>query len=577
MFKEELVKILKQAGVSDEMDFSTPPKSEMGDLAFACFGLAKKQKKNPAEVARELAGVISKSIGDDKFIITKAQAFGPYVNFYLNGAVLARLVLDEINEQQERYGKNETGKGKTIMVEFAHPNNHKAFHIGHLRNLITGESLVRILENSGHRVVRANYQGDVGLHVAKAIWGLQKDKKLQDQSYSNVIQATNIGLAYAEGSQAYEDDPKAKSEIDEINKKIYNKDDKKINEIYDWGFKVTMEAFEDLYKILGTEFNFSFLESQMAEIGERIVKDNLDKFIDSPKSKMIFEKSDDAIVFKAEKHDPKLHTRVFITREGLPTYETKELGLTEEKFKTDPDMDLSIVITANEQAEYMKVVGKAISLIHPEHEKKMFHITHGMMRFAEGKMGSRKGNVITGESLIRETIELIKEKMRERDWDEEEKSKIAEMVGVASIKYSILRSTSGSDIVFNREESISTEGDSGPYLQYSYARANSVLEKAKLEDILPDPHAYPPEIFEVEKLLYKFPEVVLRSSSEYEPHYIANYLIEVARAFNSFYGNNLIVDKADKTSSYKVALTYAFTFVMKKGLHLLGIKAPGKM
>jgi arginyl-tRNA synthetase len=207
----------------------------------------------------------------------------------------------------------------------------------------------------------------------------------------------------------------------------------------------------------------------------------------------------------------------------------------------------------------------------------MLHVTHGMMRLAGGKMSSRKGNVVTGESLIRGTIDLIREKMKEREWGDEEKNKISEMVGVAAIKYSILRSTSGSDIIYNVDESISTEGDSGPYLQYSYARANSILEKAKKENILPDPHAFPAEIFEVEKLLYKFGEVVERAAKEYEPHYIASYLIEVARAFNRFYGNNLIVDKADKSSGYKVALTFAFSFVMKKGLYLLGISAPEKM
>jgi arginyl-tRNA synthetase len=292
---------------------------------------------------------------------------------------------------------------------------------------------------------------------------------------------------------------------------------------------------------------------------------------------MIFEESDGAIVFKAEKYDPKLHTRVFITREGLPTYETKELGLTEEKFKTDPALNLSIIVTANEQADYMKVVARAVSLIHPEHAKKMFHITHGMMRFVGGKMSSRKGNVVTGESLLNDARDAILEKMTDRDFGNEEREKIASAVGVSAIKYSILKQSTGGDIIYDFKSSISSEGDSGPYLQYSFARAKSILEKAKKEDILPDPHAFPPEIFEVEKLLYKFPEIVLRSAKEYEPHYIANYLIEVARAFNSFYGNNLIVDKKDKNSGYKIALTYAFSFVMKTGLHLLGIQAPAKM
>ena len=464
------------------------------------------------------------------------------------------------------------------MVEYTDPNPFKPFHIGHLMTNAIGESIARILEHSGAAVSRANYQGDVGLHVAKAIWGLLKNPELADQSIvSNAAEATNIGKAYVAGATAYESDEKIKKEIDEVNKKIYDRSDKKINELYDWGFRVTMDAFEDLYKILGTKFDYYFVESIMAPIGERVVKDNLDKIIDSRDSKMIFEKSDDAIVFKAEKYDPKLHTRVFITSGGIPTYEAKELGLALEKFRTEPNLDLSVVITANEQADYMKVVAKALSLIHPEYENKMLHITHGMMRLATGKMSSRKGNVVTGESLIRDTVELVHQRLEARDWDHEIKEKVASIVGVAALKYSILKQSTGGDIMYDFDKSISFEGDSGPYLQYSYARANSVLEKAKKENIFPDPHAFGMEISEVEKLLYRFPEVVSRSASEYEPHYIASYLIEVARAFNSFYGNTVIVDTKDKTSSYKIALTFAFSFVIKNGLQLLGIQVPEKM
>jgi len=338
-----------------------------------------------------------------------------------------------------------------------------------------------------------------------------------------------------------------------------------------------MEAFEDLYKILGTKFDLYFLESEMTDIGRDIVNDNLGKEIGHEYGKRIFEESDGAIVFKAEKYDSKLHTRVFITSQGLPTYETKELGLTVEKFKTDPDMYLSIMITANEQMDYMRVVAKALSLIYPKYGDRMKHITHGMMRLATGKMGSRKGNIVAGETLLNDVRDSILEKMTDRNFSIVEQEKIASDVSVSAIKYSILKQGTGGDIIYDFEKSISFEGDSGPYLQYSYARANSVLEKAQKENMLPDPHAFPSEIFEVEKLLYKFGEVVLRAASEYEPHYIANYLIEVARAYNSFYGNTMIVNKEDKTSSYKIALTYAFSFVMKNGLYLLGIEAPKKM
>jgi arginyl-tRNA synthetase len=494
-----------------------------------------------------------------------------FINFYLSRKFFTDSIETILNEGAN-VGRNKILDGKKIMVEYTDPNPFKPFHIGHLMTNAIGESIARILEHSGASVSRANYQGDIGLHVAKAIYGLLKDESLQGKAGTHVLQASNIGHAYVLGANAYEADEKVKKEIDELNKKIYERTDDKINEIYDWGFEVTMEAFEDIYKMLGTKFDFYFLESAMADIGRGIVKDNMGK---------IFEESDGAIVFKAEKYNkdgqPKLHTRVFITSGGLPTYETKELGLTEEKFKTEPEMDLSIMITANEQLDYMRVVAKAISLIHPEFENKMRHITHGMMRLASGKMGSRKGNAITGESLINAAREGVFQKMNDRDFLEAEKDKIVSDVAVAAIKYSILKQGIGGDIIYDFEKAISFEGDSGPYLQYSYTRASSVLEKAQKENIFPDFENVPVEIFAVEKMLYKFPEIVARSVSEYEPHYIASYLIEIARAYNSFYGNNVIVNKEDPMSSYKIALTYAFSFVMKNGLHLLGIEAPKKM
>ena len=533
------------------------------NVALAC---AKKVGINPQALAEKIVVEILR-LNLDKNIKKVTAAGAGFVNFYLSRKFFAERI-EEILNQGEKVGENNTLSGKKIMVEYTDPNPFKPFHIGHLMTNAIGESIARVLENSGAVVSRANYQGDIGLHVAKAIYGLSKNKKLQDKTGSRNEQAANIGRAYKEGSQTYENDPEAKKEIDKINKKLYNKSNQKINEIYEWGFETTMEAFEDLYRILGTKFDFYFLESQMASIGEHIVRTNLGK---------VFQESDGAIVFKGEDFDPKLHTRVFITAADLPTYEAKELGLAAEKFKTEPDLNLSIIVTANEQLDYMKVVAKALSLIHPEYENKILHIIHGMMRFASGKMSSRKGNVVTGESLIRETILLVAEKLKERNYDEEEKKKIAEVVSVAALKYSILKQNAGGDIVYDFEKSISFEGDSGPYLQYSYARANSVLEKAKTENILPDFKAMPSEIFEVEKLLDRFEEVAQRSAALYEPHYVANYLIELARAFNSFYASAVIADQEDKTSPYKVALTFVFALVMKKGLHLLGLEAPEKM
>ena len=574
--QQEIKKLIKDALQNLEIEVSDfvlehPEDLKNGDYSTnVALAIAKSIERNPKELAEKIVFEINR-LNVDKNIEKVEVAGNGFINFYLSRKFFGKSV-EEILNKAEDFGKNNLMDGKKVMIDYTQPNPFKPFHIGHLMSNAIGESISRLLEFSGAQMARANYQGDVGLHIAKAIYGLLNNEKLQSKIGSHNFQATNIGRAYVLGAGEYENNEEAKKEIDEINKKVYAKSDPKINEIYNWGFAVTMEAFEDLYKILGTKFDFYFLESQMMSIGMDIVRVNMGE---------VFEKSDGAVVFKAEKYNqesqPKLHTRVFITSQGLPTYEAKELGLTEEKFKTFPEMDLSIVVTATEQMDYMRVVTKAISLIHPDFANKMKHVTHGMMRFASGKMGSRTGNVVTGEALLNDVRDAILERMTNREFGNEEREKVASDVGVSAIKYSILKQSIGGDIIYDFDKSISFEGDSGPYLQYSYARANSVLEKAQKENILPDPHAFPLEIFEVEKLLYKFPEIIERSAKEYEPHYIANYLIEVARAYNSFYGNMMIVNKDDKTSPYKVALTYAFTFVMKTGLHLLGIRAPKKM
>ena len=538
-----------------------PADLEMGDFSTnVAMVLAKKNKINPKELAEKIVKKLNKNLPTE---VLKIQIAGTgFINFFLS----KEFFVDSIKEilENKNFGRNNIFKGKKVMVEYTQPNPFKPFHIGHLMSNTIGESISRIIEFSGAKMVRANYQGDIGPHVAKAIYELLKSG-LPEEDKSVSEKARYIGNLYTKGNDAYETDEKAKKEIEEINKKIYDKSDKKINEIYDWGRRITLEAFEEIYKVLGTSFNYYFFESIVAPIGEKIVS-----------SSDVFEKSDGAMVFRAEKYDSKLHTRVFITSQGLPTYETKELGLTKMKFEKE-NLDLSVVITAHEQEEYMKVVSKALEIISPEFASKMKHVVHGMMRLASGKMSSRKGNVITGESLILESCAEILKKIEDRNFTEEEKKQISKEVGVSALKYSILKQNIGGNIVYDFEKSISFEGDSGPYLQYSFARANSVLEKAKKENILPGFMLDDSTPTEVEKLLYRFPEIVLRSAQEFEPHYIANYLIDIARAYNTYYGNTKIIDKNDSTSSYKVALTLAFSLVIKNGLYLLGIKAPERM
>ncbi len=468
----------------------------------------------------EIVKALRQAQGD---FIDEIKLAGPgFINFYLSKEFFKES-LKKIIEKGEDFGQGEHAKGFKVMVEHTDPNPFKEFHIGHLMPNVIGSTISRILEWKGAEVRQVNYQGDVGLHVAKAVWGIMHGEK----------------DPYVAGNKAYEDH---KEEIDEINRKIYEKSDPEVNQIYKRGRKDSLEGFEKIYEKLGTKFDYYFFESETGEIGKKIVEENIGK---------VFEKSDGAIIFKGS------HTRVFINSLGLPTYEAKELGNAKNKYEKYP-YDLSIVITGNEIQDYFKVVLEAMNKVLPELAKKTKHLPHGMLRLPTGKMSSRTGDIITAEELIGDVKKKVKED---------------ELVAIGAIKYMILRQTIGNDIVFDIEKSVSTEGDSGVYLQYAYARSNSLLEKA---DQKIDINAPRRNTHEIERLLYRFPEVVERAGREYAPHYITTYLTELAGSFNNFYALEQIIGDSPE-SPYRLAIVKAFNIVMKNGLTILGIPTPERI
>lgn len=550
--KEEIKKAVqnsvKKAGFgSPEILIEKPKKADHGDYSTSlALVLSKQLKKNPMELAQKIADGISNKIFE------KVEVANPgFINFYLS----KDFFIESIKKIDKNFGKNKNLKNKKIIIEYTDPNILKEFHIGHLMSNVIGESISRILEFSGGKVKRANYQGDVGLNVAKAVWGkLQKPNQAWQE-------------AYVTGNKNYEDNELAKKEIIELNKKIFERNDKKVNKIYDEGKKWSLKYFEDIYKKLGTKFDYYFFESEVVGLGKKLVKDGL--------KKGIFEEGENgAIIFKGEKYG--LHTRVFINSEGLPTYEAKDLALPQIKYNKYK-YEKSIIFTASEQNAYFKVMLFALKQTNLELAEKTKHIGHGMLRLSEGKMSSRTGNVIAAESLIQKAKEMISEKIKNRVFSKSEKNIIAQQVAIASIKYSILKQSIGSNIIYDFDKSISFDGDSGPYLQYSFARAHSVLQKAKKEKIKASFKNVPKEINQLEKTMSYFTEVIEKASKEYEPHFIVLYLTELAREFNNYYAKNKIADKNDELSPYKVALTEAFSIIMKNGLWLLGIGSLEKM
>ncbi len=515
-----------------------------GDFAVnAALAASKALGKSPREVAELLVPALTDALGAHA---EKIEVAGPgFINITLARSIFSS-VITEANESGKEWGSGVSNAGKRVMIEYTQPNPFKELHIGHLMSNTIGESVSRLIEFSGATLARANYQGDVGPHVAKALWGLRK------AGITEPATAAELGTAYANGAREYEESPDVKAEIDILNKAIYVGEDHDLMELWRRGRDVSLAAFEDLYRILGTKFDYYFFESETAAPGSEIVREAL--------GKGTFEESDGAIIYPGEKKG--LHTLVFITSRGTPTYEAKEIGLAFLKEERWPS-DESLVLTSVEQIGHFKVVLAALEDIAPALAAKTSHVPNGFLRLAAGKMSSREGNVITTADLIRDV--LLKTQERNED------PLIAQQVALAAIKYSILKQSAGSDIIFDFERSLSLEGDSGPYLQYALVRAKSVIAQAEEGK----DEGAPAEPYLLERLFIRFPKVVERAQSERAPHHVAQYLTQLAGEWNSFYANNRI--RGGEYEHYKLQLARAFVTTMENGLWLLGIESPEKM
>ena len=558
-----IIEALKKIGIKDpKVALDYPSEMSFGDLSTnVAMVYAKELGKKPLELAEEIKKQLDENKIED---LERVEVIKPgFINLFLSFQYFAKCLNKDIDV--------DLYSGKKVIIEYTVCNVLKPMHIGHLMGNVIGESLSRIIETLGAEVKRNNYQGDSGLHVAQAVWGI---KKLGGKIEGTLSERTKyIGDAYTLGANSYEDEKKKKKEIKEINEKIFKKKDENLDNIFKWGKQISLDHFDELYKKLGTKFDYYFFESEVENSALKVVREFLDKGV--------FEESDGAVVFKGEKYDPKLHTRVFISSQGIPMYEAKDIAHAIRKYETYK-FDKSIIVTANEQSEYFKVVLRALQEISPEIASKTEHVAHGILKLSDGKMSSRKGNTITGEDLIEQVKRKVEDKIRDRELNHTEIQEISEIVAIGAIKYSILRQAIGGDIVFDLDKSISFEGDSGPYLQYSTVRANSVLSKAGVSRTRLDSYleVEPPSGWvttDLERYSERFSSVVERAGREYAPHYLVTYLVELAGEFNSFYAEHKIINENDPASPYKLFITKVFADVMTEGLNILGIKVPERM
>jgi arginyl-tRNA synthetase len=552
----EEIKKAVQAAAKDLFNVKVEPELSRPDEQFGDYStnvamqLAPKLGKNPKEIAEALAAKIQ------SLHIAKTDVAGPgFLNITLTDEALVATLH---KKPAQPY------KGKTVVIEHTDPNPFKEFHIGHAYSNTIGESLGRLYRVAGADVHQVSYHGDKGLHIAKAVWGVQELQSGREQPLESLPISERpafLGLAYASVSQRYKEDQSIKQEVDDINKKLYDIDKyPDLKKIYEICRKWSFDYFDSIYKRLSVSFERQYFESDTGVEGKKIVEKNIGS---------VFEKSDGAIVFKGEKFD--LHTRVFINSQGLPTYEAKELGLAFAK-ERDYHFDEAVVVTANEIDQYFQVLLAALGEIDKSLAQKIKHVSHGVVKLPSGKMSSRTGQVITAVEVL-DMLEQAVKKVAGKD-----ARAIQENV-LGALKYEFLKHRIGGDIIFDINESVSLEGNSGPYLQYAHARARSILAKAKSvqgETF----HTFQGTTLETgeRSLLRKigeYPEVVDKAVSELMPHHVCTYLYELAQKFNSFYEHNRVLDDPREAVRLQLVQTYADT--LKTGLDLLNVPAPKKM
>ncbi|MBU0760729.1 MAG: arginine--tRNA ligase [Nanoarchaeota archaeon] len=561
--KEKTIALLtKQTNLSKkeiEKLLEVPPSPELGDYAFPCFLLSKKLKQNPNQIASNVVGKIKKSKEFEKI-----EARGPYINFFINRRGLAEKTLGKIQKEKGKYGSAKLSSDK-VMIEFSQPNTHKAFHVGHVRGTSLGESISRILELAGNKVVRANYSGDTGMHIAKWLWCYKKyhskAKLKDDESW--------IAGIYVDAIKKLKENLDLQEEVDEVNRQLESRSNKELNELWKKTRTASIKSWEKIYKELNTKFDVHYFESEVEKPAKLLAKELV--------KKKIAKISEGATVvdfkdFNAEN----LGVFLLLRKDGTVLYGGKDMSLAERKFK-EFKLDKSYYIIGREQDLYFQQVFKTFELMKSKAAGKSFHIMLSEVRLPTGKMSSRSGENILYSDFKNELVDYAKIQIKKRHkTNEKELSRRALAIAIASMKYAMLKQDANRTIIFNKEEAMKFEGNTGPYLLYTYARARNILKKAKKTF---SKKVTAKKIKDIEKILLSklssFPDIVARSYAELAPSLIANYAYQLAKTFNEFYHSQQVINSQEE--DFRLSIVEAFSQVLKNSLNLLGIETLEEM
>lgn len=560
---EEISKTVNIEKEEIETYIEKPIDNKNGDYAFPCFRLAKELKKAPPIIANE----IKEKIELDTSIIEDVQVVGGYLNFYINKETITKEVLKEISKT-EKYGKTNIGNGKNIVVDYSSPNIAKPFHIGHLRSTVIGGALYNIYKYLGYNVTGVNHLGDYGTQFGKLIEGYKLWGNEYDIDKDPINELTKI---YVRINQACKEDENILNACRDNFKKLEDGDQYCV-ELWQKFKDLSLKEFQRVYDLLGSKFDSwngeSFYSDKMPEVIEKLEKSG--KLVESQGAKII------------DLEDEGINTPCIIEKSnGSTTYATRDLAAILYRARTY-DFDKVLYLTSYEQALHFKqvfTVAKYLDL-DEKYLKGLIHVPFGMVQLPTGKMSTREGNIIKLEELLNEAIERAEKIIEEKNPELEDKKETAKKVGVGAVIFNDLSNSRVKDEIFEWDKILNFQGETGPYIQYTYVRTKSVLEKAEklpeLKDIKLDVlnDIYSQTII---KLIYNFQDILVQVTRKEEPSILSRYLIDLAKAFSSFYNENKIIVEDKDIQNARVYLTYAVNQVLKNGVELLGMQMPNKM
>ena len=571
-FQQEIVKLLKSQKVKNPV-VEKPKDSKMGDYAFPCFSLAKEFKKSPQKIAEELAKAINTEIKKKKIkSIKEAKATGPFLNFFINNTSFSKDVLTEIYKQKHKYGQSK--EKKKVMVEFCSPNTNKPLHLGHVRNCVIGDSVSKILDFNGNKVTKACLVNDRGVHICKSMlayqkWGKNKLPDVKSDFY--------VGKFYVMFAKEAAKSEKRNIELEkeaQLMLQKWEKGDKATISLWKRMNSWVYKGFGETYKNLGVSFDKFYYESEMYKEGKEIIMNGL-------KNK-IFEKDETgAVIADLEKF--KLPKKILLRSDGTSLYIVQDIFLGKKKVD-DYKLDQSIYVVGSEQKTHFDVLFKIFELLGHKWASSLKHLSYGMVYLPEGKMKSREGKVVDGDDLIRQMKELARFGIKERhkDLNEKEVDKRAEMIGLGALKFFLLKIDFVKDMYYNPKESISFEGETGPYVQYTHARICSIMRKLdeKFDNNFVKKVKY--EVYdeteqEIIKMLGEFPAIAANAASHLKPSIITRYLLDLCQKVHEFYHASPILKAPEDLLKARILLIYSAKQVIETGLGLLGIDAPDEM